>query len=176
MSRDGLWPCSPVSPPHRQAGHRPGRRAAPRGPVWFTLDESTAAATPPLDIVFNTGRATVKGRALQRDPRVGLCIDDERPPFNFATLEGVATLSEDLAEVAHWAAASEAATWARTRRGVRSPQRGARRAPGPGPAHPHRVGRRSGRMSRAPAGRPSRRRGAGPGVLLALAWKRGTAP
>ena len=25
-------------------------------------------------------------------------------PFNFATLEGVATLSEDLAEVAHWAA------------------------------------------------------------------------
>jgi PPOX class probable F420-dependent enzyme len=74
-------------------------------PVWFALDQSTAAADSPVgDIVFNTGRATVKGRALQRDPRVGLCIDDERPPFNFATLEGVATLSEDLAEVAHWAA------------------------------------------------------------------------
>jgi PPOX class probable F420-dependent enzyme len=74
-------------------------------PIWFALDPSTAAADAPTgDIVFNTGTGTVKGRALQRDPRVGLCVDDERPPFNFAAIEGVATLSDDLVEVAHWAA------------------------------------------------------------------------
>jgi PPOX class probable F420-dependent enzyme len=74
-------------------------------PIWFALDASTAEADAPIgDIVFNTGTGTVKGRALQRDPRVGLCVDDERPPFNFVSIEGVATLSEDLAEVAHWAA------------------------------------------------------------------------
>ena len=74
-------------------------------PIWFALDASTAAADSPIgDIVFNTGTGTVKGQALQRDPRVSLCVDDERPPFSFAIIEGVATLSEDLAEVAHWAA------------------------------------------------------------------------
>ena len=35
---------------------------------------------------------------------MSLCVDDERPPFNFATVEGVATLSEDPAELARWAA------------------------------------------------------------------------
>jgi PPOX class probable F420-dependent enzyme len=74
-------------------------------PVWFALDPSTAAADSPIgDIVFNTGTGTVKGRALRRDPRVSLCVDDEHPPFSFTIIEGVATLSEDLAEVAHWAA------------------------------------------------------------------------
>jgi PPOX class probable F420-dependent enzyme len=74
-------------------------------PIWFALDPSTAAADAPIgDIVFNTGTGTVKGRSLQRDPRVGLCVDDERPPFNFAAIEGVAILSDDLVEVAHWAA------------------------------------------------------------------------
>jgi hypothetical protein len=35
---------------------------------------------------------------------VSLCVDDERPPFNFATIEGVATLCEDLGEMSLWAA------------------------------------------------------------------------
>jgi hypothetical protein len=34
---------------------------------------------------------------------VSLCVDDERPPFSFATIEGVVTISEDLDEVARWA-------------------------------------------------------------------------
>ncbi|ESQ01385.1 Pyridoxamine 5'-phosphate oxidase [Streptomyces sp. GBA 94-10 4N24] len=64
-------------------------------PVWFVLDGG--------DVVFNTGAATVKGRNLARDGRVALCVDDERPPFSFAVLQGRAQLSEDPAEMLHWA-------------------------------------------------------------------------
>jgi PPOX class probable F420-dependent enzyme len=73
-------------------------------PVWFALDPSTAAADSPIgDILFTTDAATLKGRALQRDPRVALCVDDERPPFSFACIDGVATLSEDPSELLDWA-------------------------------------------------------------------------
>ena len=64
-------------------------------PVWYHLDGDT--------IVFNTGSKTVKAVNMRRDPRVCLCIDDERPPFAYIRLEGVATLSDDLEEVKHWA-------------------------------------------------------------------------
>ena len=74
-------------------------------PVWFALDPAATGDGSPIgDIVFNTGADTVKGKALRRDPRVALCVDDERPPFSFVTIEGVATISEELVEVAHWAA------------------------------------------------------------------------
>ena len=73
-------------------------------PIWFVLDRSPATADAPIgDVVFNTGAATLKGKALARDPRVALCIDEERLPFSFVTIEGTATLSEDLEEVLHWA-------------------------------------------------------------------------
>jgi PPOX class probable F420-dependent enzyme len=73
-------------------------------PIWFALDPSTAGpASPTGDIVFNTGADTVKGKALRRDPRVSLCVDDERPPFSFVAIEGVVAISEDLDEIAHWA-------------------------------------------------------------------------
>ncbi|MFC6596916.1 PPOX class F420-dependent oxidoreductase [Kitasatospora paranensis] len=65
-------------------------------PVWFLLDGD--------DLVLNTNRATVKGRTLARDPRVMVCVDDERPPFAFVLVQGRATLSDDLAEVRTWAA------------------------------------------------------------------------
>jgi PPOX class probable F420-dependent enzyme len=60
-------------------------------PVWFLLDGD--------ELVFNTGKETVKGRNLARDGRVALCVDDDRPPFNFVVLSGRARLSEDLGEL-----------------------------------------------------------------------------
>jgi PPOX class probable F420-dependent enzyme len=60
-------------------------------PVWFVLDGG--------DILFNTGKDTVKGRNLARDGRVALCVDDERPPFSFVTVQGRVELSEDPAEL-----------------------------------------------------------------------------
>jgi len=32
-----------------------------------------------------------------------MCIDDDRPPFSFVAVEGVAELAEDLAGVRRWA-------------------------------------------------------------------------
>ncbi|MGO4427259.1 PPOX class F420-dependent oxidoreductase, partial [Streptomyces sp. MCAF7] len=64
-------------------------------PVWFLLDGD--------DIVFNTGADTVKGRNMARDGRVSLCVDDDRPPFSFVTLQGRAELSDRLEEVRDWA-------------------------------------------------------------------------
>jgi PPOX class probable F420-dependent enzyme len=57
-------------------------------PIWFVLDGP--------DVVFTTGATTVKGRALRRSGRACLCVDDERPPFAFVSLEGPVTLSDDL--------------------------------------------------------------------------------
>ena len=74
-------------------------------PIWFTADTATAGPDSPIgDIVFNTGTGSVKGKDILRDPRVALCVDDERPPFSFVIIEGTATISDELEEVAHWAA------------------------------------------------------------------------
>lgn len=66
-------------------------------PVWYDLDDDGS-------LVFNTGESTVKGRNIRREPRVSLCVDDDRPPFSFVVVEGVAALSDDLEEVRQWAA------------------------------------------------------------------------
>ena len=64
-------------------------------PIWFVVDGD--------DLVFTTGAATVKGKALQRDPRVTLCVDDERPPFAFVVIEGTAVIDTDLDDMFTWA-------------------------------------------------------------------------
>jgi PPOX class probable F420-dependent enzyme len=65
-------------------------------PIWFALDGR--------DVVFTTWHEGLKGRVLRRDPRVSLCVDDERPPFTFVQLNGVVTISEEPAELRRWAA------------------------------------------------------------------------
>jgi PPOX class probable F420-dependent enzyme len=61
-------------------------------PVWFLVEGDGT-------ILFTTGKRTVKGRALERDPRVSVCVEDDRPPFAFVRVDGVAELSEDPAEL-----------------------------------------------------------------------------
>jgi PPOX class probable F420-dependent enzyme len=56
-------------------------------PVWFVVDGN--------QLVFNTGKQGAKGRALDRDPRVVVCVDDEHPPFSFVQVQGIASTSED---------------------------------------------------------------------------------
>lgn len=60
-------------------------------PVWFLVQDG--------QIVFNTGKDSAKGRAFARDPRVVLCVDDERPPFGFVQVQGEVRLSEDPDEL-----------------------------------------------------------------------------
>jgi PPOX class probable F420-dependent enzyme len=64
-------------------------------PIWFLLDGD--------DVVFTTWHESLKARSLRRDPRVALCVDDDRPPFAYVELGGRATLSDDLDEVRAWA-------------------------------------------------------------------------
>ncbi len=63
--------------------------------VWIDLDGD--------DVVFQTGADTAKARAIRRDPRVTLLVDDDRPPFAFVRIEGIATTSDDLDDVVAWA-------------------------------------------------------------------------
>ena len=60
-------------------------------PIWFVVHGD--------ELWFNTGRDTVKGKAIARDPRLVLCVDLETPPYAFAQVQGVATVSEDLDEL-----------------------------------------------------------------------------
>jgi len=60
-------------------------------PVWFVVDDGTLA--------FNTGKVTAKGRALARDSRAVICVDDERPPYSFVQVQGTVTISEDPADL-----------------------------------------------------------------------------
>jgi hypothetical protein len=73
-------------------------------PVWYVLDdEHGPGPTGVPDVIFTTGVETAKGRALRRDARVAMVIDDEKPPFAFVRIAGDAELSEDVDECRHWA-------------------------------------------------------------------------
>jgi PPOX class probable F420-dependent enzyme len=86
-----------ASPPHTAKLAVVAADGSPRvAPIWVALDGD--------DIVFNTGKDTVKGKALRRDPRVAICWDDERPPFSYVVVHGTASISEDLDELRRWAA------------------------------------------------------------------------
>ena len=64
-------------------------------PVWFLLDGD--------EIVFTTAKTSVKGRTLARDPRIALCVDDDRAPYAFVVLEGAAELAEEPVALRDWA-------------------------------------------------------------------------
>ncbi|ETB54081.1 PPOX class F420-dependent oxidoreductase [Mycobacterium avium subsp. hominissuis] len=60
-------------------------------PIWFVVDDG--------ELAFNTGRGTAKARAIARDSRVVICVDDPHQPYSFVQVQGVAAVSEDPAEV-----------------------------------------------------------------------------
>jgi PPOX class probable F420-dependent enzyme len=83
-------------------GTRTGKLATRRAdgqphvaPVWFVLDGD--------DLVFMTWHASVKGKAVQRDARVALVVDDETFPYSFVLVEGTATASRDQPTRRLWA-------------------------------------------------------------------------
>ncbi len=64
-------------------------------PVWFLLDGDS--------LIFTTGKRSVKGRNLLRDPRIMVCVDDDTMPYAMVAIEGTATLSEDPERLLDWA-------------------------------------------------------------------------
>jgi len=68
-------------------------------PVWFVLDDDG-------DLHFTTATAGLKGRAIARDGRVCLTVDDPHPPYAFVKIEGRATLGSDPDALLRWATAA----------------------------------------------------------------------
>jgi PPOX class probable F420-dependent enzyme len=66
-------------------------------PIWVGRDGER--------IYFTTGRDTMKGRAIRRDPRVAMAFDDETPPFSFVIVAGTAEIIDDPDELLRWATA-----------------------------------------------------------------------
>jgi PPOX class probable F420-dependent enzyme len=98
MSRDQWWSFA-------SEGTRTGKIAVVRAdgrpqvvPIWFLLDSDGEHDY----VVFNTGADTLKARALRRDPRFSLCVDEEAPPYGFVTILADAELSDDVTEMLPW--------------------------------------------------------------------------
>jgi PPOX class probable F420-dependent enzyme len=79
-------------------GTRTGKVATTRAdgrphvtPVWFTLEGD--------EIMFTTHETSLKAKAIRRDERVCVCVDDQTPPYSYVMVEGMATLSDDLEEL-----------------------------------------------------------------------------
>ena len=60
-------------------------------PVWFVVDDG--------ELAFNTAKNSAKGRALARDPRVVMCVEEPRPPYSFVQVQGIASIGEDPDDV-----------------------------------------------------------------------------
>ena len=61
-------------------------------PIWFILDENDT-------IVFTTYFKSLKAKNLVRDPRVSICVDDQKPPFSFVIVNGtskIISMPQDL--------------------------------------------------------------------------------
>ncbi len=63
-------------------------------PVWVDRDGD--------QVVFMTSAETIKGKAILRDGRVSLCLDNETPPFDFVTISGTPTTSTDPDDLIYW--------------------------------------------------------------------------
>jgi PPOX class probable F420-dependent enzyme len=86
------------------AGTRTGKLAVTRldgspmvVPVWFCVDDDGA-------LLFTTWRDTIKARAIRREPRVSLCVDEEQPPYAYVRVDGSAATIDDPQLLRSWAA------------------------------------------------------------------------
>ena len=68
-------------------------------PIWFLIDQTPGGD----EVVFTTHQTSLKAKALRRDPRFAICVDDQQPPYSYVLIEAAATLSEDLDELLVWA-------------------------------------------------------------------------
>src|SRR5687767_11800933 len=66
-------------------------------PIWYTLDEEG-------NIIFNTGKNSVKAKNIQRDNRVRICVDDQVPLYSFVIIDSIAEIISDIpTEIFKWA-------------------------------------------------------------------------
>jgi len=98
MERGGVWSAAMRDMTRSEAyaflaeGTRTGKLAVTRRdgrphvtPIWFVIDGA--------DVVFTTWHDSVKARALRREGRAAMVVDDQAPPYSFVMVEGTVQLS-----------------------------------------------------------------------------------
>jgi PPOX class probable F420-dependent enzyme len=63
-------------------------------PIWFVLIEQ--------DLVFTTGRDSIKGRNLRANPRAALNVDIEEYPYSFVLVRGRVDVVERPVDLVAW--------------------------------------------------------------------------
>lgn len=72
-------------------------------PIWFVYDYKNGNDKFG-SIYITTGLGSIKAENIQRDNRISLCVDDQRPPFSFVTIIGIAKIHPyKEQEVLKWA-------------------------------------------------------------------------
>jgi len=65
-------------------------------PVWYDRRDG--------HIYVRTNSKSAKSRNIRRDPRISLCVQDERPPYRGVTVTGDARIEPDQPERSVWMA------------------------------------------------------------------------
>jgi len=68
-------------------------------PVWFLLNEGPDGD----ELIFTTVTGSLKGKAIARDGRLCLAVDDQKPPFSYVQFTAEARLTHDHDELLSWA-------------------------------------------------------------------------
>jgi PPOX class probable F420-dependent enzyme len=66
-------------------------------PLWFVVAGD--------DLVFTTGRDSLKARHLRANPRAALAVDIETFPYHFVLARGPVNIQDDAADLLTWATA-----------------------------------------------------------------------
>ena len=90
-----------------RTGSRTGKLAVTRKdgrphivPIWFDVDDATG------ELVFVMAKDSLKARCIRRDPRVAICVDTMEMPYDFARVDGIASITAYEADpdgMLHWA-------------------------------------------------------------------------
>jgi PPOX class probable F420-dependent enzyme len=99
MSRDEWWKFASEGTRTGKLGLVRANGAAIVTPIWFLLDEGPDGD----ELVFTTGTDTLKGKAIARDPRISLVVDDQEPPYSYVQFTAEARLTHDYDEMLDWA-------------------------------------------------------------------------
>lgn len=57
-------------------------------PIWYLYWDGR--------LLMRTAKESVKARNIRRDPRVTVCVQDERPPYASVTIHGRATIEPEI--------------------------------------------------------------------------------
>ncbi|GAB3141979.1 PPOX class F420-dependent oxidoreductase [Amycolatopsis stemonae] len=68
-------------------------------PIWFLLNEGPDGD----ELIFTTGTETLKGKAIARDGRISLAVDDQKPPYSYVQITAEARLTHDFDDMLTWA-------------------------------------------------------------------------